>query len=104
MNSRRDELNHSASRTLAASVGSMPVAIAIGIALTLALPLSANVRLTVGSYAVFPVWVTVACFAFLAPNARRAWLLLLTALVLAAFTSLVAIVLGRGTPPTWSGR
>jgi len=103
VSSGRDELNHSTLPTLAATVGAVPVALAVGLALTLALPLSANLRLTIGLYAVFPVWVATACFTFLAPSARRAWLLLLATLALAGMASLLAIGLGQATPATWGG-
>ena len=102
MNSRRSvELNHSTARTLAATVGAFPVALAVGIALTLSLPCPPNLRLTIGSYAVFPIWVSLACLTFLAPNARRAWLRLLAALCVAACLALLGLRLG---PPSSWGR
>jgi hypothetical protein len=70
---RRQQLNHSTSRTLAALLGSMPVALLIGIALGSALPLRTEARYLIGSYAVVPLWVGLACSVFLAASARRAW-------------------------------
>ncbi|MET0791155.1 MAG: hypothetical protein ABW061_06500 [Polyangiaceae bacterium] len=101
MNSRRDdELNHSTARTLAATLGAIPVALGVGIALTLALPLSANLRLTIGSYAVFPSWIVASCCTFLATNARRAWLSLFALLALSALISMAALALRA--PATWA--
>ena len=73
---RRQQLNHSTWRTLAALLGSMPVALLIGIALAAALPLRTEQRYLIGSYAVVPLWVGLACSSFLASSARRAWIAL----------------------------
>ena len=74
---QRHRLQHSTARTLAALVGSIPVAIAIGVALTAVLPLPIGRRYLVGLYSVFPVWTALCTAAFLASSGRRAWLALL---------------------------
>ena len=102
MSSRDDELNHSASRTIAAIVGTIPLTLAVGVALTLILPLPASVRLTIGWYSVFPFWVSAACFVFLARSGRRAWLSLLCASLLASLVAGLALLLGRGAALPWS--
>jgi hypothetical protein len=84
---RREPLNHSTSRTLAALLGSLPVALLIGIALAAALPLRMDQRYLIGSYSVFPAWVTLACWVLLATSAGRAWGVL-------GLVSVVATVLG----------
>jgi hypothetical protein len=63
-----------ASRTLAALAGSLPVAVALGVALAALLPLRVEQRYLWGSYPVFPLWVVLACRTALAKSARRAWL------------------------------
>jgi hypothetical protein len=70
---RRQPLNHSTSRTLAALLGSLPVALLVGIALAAALPVGLGQRYLLGSYAVLPLWLGLACCVFLAGSARRAW-------------------------------
>ena len=99
--SQNDELNHSASRTIAATIGTLPAALAIAVALTLSLPLPASLRLTVGWYSVFPVWVTAACLTFLTSSGRRAWLSLFAVIALSALIALLALGLGRGAPASW---
>ena len=88
---QRRKLNHSTSRTLAALLGSLPVAVGGGIALAAILPLPLTERYAVGSYSVFPIWVGVACAVFLAESARRAWLGLLGALTAAALVALLGL-------------
>jgi hypothetical protein len=95
---RKAKLNHSSSRTLAALVGTIPVALGCGIALTWSLPLGLTERLTVGLFSVFPLWVAFACLVFLARSGRRAWIGLAGALVLCAAIALVASLLRTGTP------
>ncbi len=102
--SRKDELNHSLSRTLAATLGTIPVALALGISLACALPLPPSLSLTVGSYSVFPIWVGAACLSFLARSARRAWLSLLSILLLAAVIAGLALVSGRAQGLGWGAR
>lgn len=70
---RRQRLNHSTSRTLAALLGSLPGALLSGIALAAVLPLRIDQRYLIGSYSVFPVWVALACWLLLATSGRRAW-------------------------------
>lgn len=89
-------LNHSLSRTLAATLGSIPLALASGVAVTLTLPLGENERLLVGSYSVFPVWVAVSCWIFLAPSGRRAWLNLALGMAVTIVVVVAALALGRG--------
>jgi hypothetical protein len=88
---RRRKLNHSTSRTLAALLGSLPVAVGSGIALGAVLPLPLADRYLVGNYSVFPIWVALACAVFLAESARRAWFGLLGALAAAALVALVGL-------------
>jgi hypothetical protein len=90
---RREQLNHSTSRTLAALLGSLPVALGIGIALAAVLPLRLDQRYLIGSYSVFPVWVALACWLLLASSARRAWGALGLVSSVAALLSLVGLVL-----------
>lgn len=95
--SRKSEVNHSLSRTLAATLGSIPLALAWGVAVTFALPLGENQRLLLGSYSVFPVWVSISCWIFLAPSGRRAWLNLAVGMAVAVLAVVAALALGRGT-------
>ena len=88
---RRQQLNHSASRTLAALVGSLPVSLLLGIALAAALPLRLELRYLIGVYSVVPLWAALACCLFLVRNARRAWLWLALAGALAAGVSWLAL-------------
>jgi len=74
---QRQKLQHSTARTLAALLGSMPVAIAVGVALTAVLPLPLEHRYLIGLYSVFPIWTALSVWAFLASSGRRAWLALL---------------------------
>lgn len=88
---RRQQLNHSTSRTLAALVGSLPVSLLFGVALAAALPLRLELRYLIGAYAVVPLWAALACCLFLVRNARRAWLWLALAGALAAGVSWFAL-------------
>jgi hypothetical protein len=92
--SRSWQPDHSLSRTLAATVGSVPAALAIGVALAAVLPLRVDQRVLVGSYAVLPVWVGAACCLFLAPTGRRAWSSVLAVVVIASLIAAVALALG----------
>ena len=94
--SQRQRLNHSSSRTLAALLGTVPIAIGLGVALTLLLPLARAERYLIGNYSVFPAWVALSLGVFLAPNARRAWLVLLGLGLLLAAAVLLAHWSGRG--------
>jgi hypothetical protein len=91
---RASDPGHDLARTLAALVGSGPVALAVSIGCVHVLPMPFEWRLLVGSYAAVPIWIALAWRAFLARSGRRAWAGL--GLVFAA--SLVAIALGRGAP------
>ena len=88
---RRQPLNHSTSRTLAALVGSLPVSLLLGIALAAALPLRLELRYLIGVYSVVPLWAALACGLFLVRNAGRAWLWLALACALAAGVSWLAL-------------
>lgn len=70
----RRELNHSSARTLAALLGTLPVALASGIVLARLLPLRVPQPLLIGNLSVFPVWVSLSLWVFLAPSGKRAWL------------------------------
>jgi hypothetical protein len=73
----RQKVQHSTARTLAAVLGSIPVAIAVGVALTAVLPLPVGQRYLIGLYSVFPIWTALSVCAFLASSGRRAWLALI---------------------------
>ena len=88
---RRQPLNHSTSRTLAALVGSLPASLLLGIALAAALPQQHELRYLIGAYSVVPLWAALACYLFLARNAGRAWLGLALACALAAGVSWLAL-------------
>jgi hypothetical protein len=88
---RRQQLNHSPSRTFAALVGSLPVSLLLGIALAATLPLRLELRYLIGAHAVVPLWAVLACCLFLVRNAWRAWLWLLLAGALAAGLSWLAL-------------
>jgi hypothetical protein len=88
---RRQQLNHSALRTLAALGGSLPVSLLLGIALAAALPLRLELRYLIGAYSVVPLWAALACCLFLARSAWRAWLWLALACSLAAGVSWLAL-------------
>lgn len=95
--SRKPPVGHSPSRTLAATLGTVPVAFAVGIALGLALPLPVTERYLIGTFAVFPLWVGLSCWTFLARSGRRAWCALLVVLVIAASTAGVAHAVRAGS-------
>jgi hypothetical protein len=84
---QRQRLQHSTARTLAALLGSIPVALAVGVALTAVLPLPLGQRYLIGMYSVFPVWTAACAGAFLASSGRRAWLALLGTGVTAALAA-----------------
>jgi hypothetical protein len=73
---------HDTSKTLAAVLGTAPVALALGIAVALLLPASPGVRFAIGFHGVIPVWVTLICVVFNARSARRAWIGVLGSLIL----------------------
>jgi hypothetical protein len=89
---QRQRLQHSTARTVAAVFGSIPVAIAVGVALSAALPLPLGERYLIGLYSVFPSWTVLSLWAFLASSGRRAWLALLGSG--AAATLVASIALG----------
>jgi hypothetical protein len=76
---RQRRPDHSLLRTLAALLGSVPVALGSGLSLALLLPLDAPARYLVGSFSVFPIWTGVSLWTLLAADARRAWLGVLAA-------------------------
>lgn len=102
-NSSKVQLNHSASRVLAATVGTIPVALALGVTLALTLPLPLSLGLTIGSYAVFPIWVAAACCTFLAESAGRAWVSLICIAALASLLSFSVLALEHGVGPWLRG-
>ena len=73
---------HATSKTLAAILGTAPVALALGIAVALLLPASPGVRFAIGFHGVIPVWIALMCVVFNARSARRAWLGVLGSLIL----------------------
>jgi hypothetical protein len=94
--SRREKLNHSTARTLAALLGTVPVALGFGMVLSLVLPLSPSWRVLLGGYSVFPVWVALVALVFLAPSGRRAWVSLLAAVAVLVALVLLAQRFGAG--------
>jgi len=86
---QRERLQHSTARTLAALFGSIPVAIAVGVALTAVLPLPLGPRYLIGIYSVFPVWTAACTGAFLARSGRHAWLALLATSAGAAILAII---------------
>lgn len=90
---QRQRLQHSAARTLAALLGSMPVALAIGVALTAVLPLPVEQRYLLGLYSVFPSWTALSLWAFLASSGRLAWLALLGTGAAAVLVAGIALAL-----------
>lgn len=94
--SQRQRLNHSSGRTLAALLGTVPVAVGLGLVLTLLLPLGRAERYLIGNYSVFPAWVALSLAVFLAPSAKRAWLVLVVLGLLLAAAVLLALWSGRG--------
>jgi hypothetical protein len=95
---RRLAAEHSAGRTLAALFGSLAAALAIGIALAMALPSTPALRVLLGAYAVFPVWVGLTCRVFLAASARHAWQRLSGLVLVAAIVAICALLFQRGAP------
>jgi FtsH-binding integral membrane protein len=87
-------LDHSTSRTVAALLGTALVAIGLGIALALVLPLRLNERYLVGWFSVFPLWVGLSCWVFLAKSARRAWLIVGLCALATGIVAVAALWLG----------
>ncbi len=94
---RRAALDHSTSRTLAALLGSLPVALALGVAIAYLIPLAVTERYLIGSVSVFPLWAAASIVTFLAPSGRRAWLGLAVVLAIAVIV-IAAVRLGVGNP------
>ncbi|UJR82462.1 hypothetical protein [Sandaracinus amylolyticus] len=59
-------------RALVSMVGTLPVSVLLGTVLAARLPLEESTRLTIGFLAIIPVWIAVACVAFLDARAWRA--------------------------------
>jgi len=95
-NNSNVQLRNFAARSLAATLGTIPVALALGAALALTLPLPASMGLTIGAYAVFPIWVAAACCTFLAESATRAWVSLICVAGLASLLSFSVLALEHG--------
>jgi hypothetical protein len=88
----RAQLDHSAGRTLAALVGALFAALALGVALAYVVPAPVTERYLIGSVAVLPTWAALCTWLFIAPSGKRAWLRV-GALIVAA---LLAIAIVRG--------
>ncbi len=97
--SQRQKLNHSTGRTLAALLGTIPVALGVGVVLTLFLPLARTERFLVGHYSVFPAWTALCLWVFHAPSGKRAWLGILGATAALALLAVVGHATGRGISP-----
>jgi hypothetical protein len=80
-------------RWLLATLGTVPVALALGVALALTLPSRSSLGLALGSYSLLPIWLAAASFTFLANNARQAWVSLIRLAALAALLSCSVLVL-----------
>jgi hypothetical protein len=89
--SQRSKLNHSTARTLAALLGTLPVALALGVLSSELLPLAGSTRYLIGYFSVFPLWVALSLTVFLAPGGKQAWLGLLAVSALLG----VAFLVGR---------
>lgn len=61
------------SHTLAATLGTLPVALLASAALARFLPVSADLRYALAFTAVIPLWVLAMCVAFLARRSARSW-------------------------------
>ena len=86
----RAALGHSTSRTIAALLGALPVALAVGMALAYAVPLATTERYLLGTVAVLPLWAGASLWTFLAPSGRRAWGQLAVVLVVAVLVIVAA--------------
>jgi hypothetical protein len=86
----------SLARTLAAVLGSVPVALGSGLCLALGLPLEASARYLVGSFSVFPVWAGLCLWTLLAADAKRAWLGVLGASLMLGLLVAMGRSLGAG--------
>ncbi len=106
MRARASDPGHGVARTLAAVVGSGPVALSISVAIVHVLPAPFEWRLLVGSYATVPLWIALMWAAFVARSGARAWAGLACAFAASLAVTLaatgaatgVAIALGRGAP------
>ena len=95
-----DARGHSAGRTLAALIGTLPVALAVALAIAYLLPVPITERYLIGSVTVLPLWTAASCWTFLAPSGRRAWRWLAIALAAAV---LVIVVVRMLAPPLTGG-
>ena len=93
---QRQKLNHSTGRTLAALLGTIPLAVGAGLVLTLLLPLGRSERFLIGGFSVFPLWTALSLIVFLAPSGKRAWLGLLGAVAVLGLLIVVGQLSGRG--------
>lgn len=89
----RSEPDHSTSRTLAAVLGTVPLALSIAAALALVLPLPLAHRVVVGGYATFPVWVAASLWVFLSRNGRHAWVRVASSTAATTLAALAAAAL-----------
>lgn len=62
------------SRSLAATLGTLPVVLLASAALARFLPVSADARYALAFISVIPFWVLAMCVAFLAQRSVRVWL------------------------------
>jgi hypothetical protein len=85
---RRQGPGHSTGRTLAALLGTLPVVLAVAVAIAYVLPRPVTERYLAGSVAALPLWTAASAWTFLAPSGRRAWLRL--AIVLAVAVLVIA--------------
>jgi hypothetical protein len=73
-----------ASRVIAALLGTLPVALFAAAALARFLPAPEPVRFAIGYSAMLPLWLAAMCWIAVARSGRRAWLLCAAATVLTA--------------------
>ena len=89
----RSEPGHSTARTLAAVLGTVPLALSVAAALALTLPLPLEHRVVAGGYSTFPVWVAASTWVFLSSSARQAWIRVAAFTAAASLVALAAAVL-----------
>ena len=69
---------------LAATLGTLPVALFANACIARFLPLSADTRFAMAYVALMPTWLSAMCWAFLAKSTLRVWLVCLVATALLA--------------------
>jgi hypothetical protein len=78
------QTNHGRTRDLAALLGAFPAALALALALGAIFPAPREYRLTVGAYAVFPLYAVLGVWLWLAPTGASAWRRVVACVVIGA--------------------